>query len=225
MMRKIWIAIVLVVLCIGVCGCMSDQKQNQAETTRERALEYLYSNYEDIFTAEAYSASNWAYKYESVTFTSEKYPGTTIEVRVHQNEDNSVTIVDNYFHSYMRQDATDYSKSLLGTNAVSVKVRFPNSIWSNNLAGAKTFAQWKELGNCEMDVFVITKEVLSQSEQTAFAETLVLEKITGMITFFTTSDAALLADYTLDDVLNNQSKLTQSKSQYYVNSKTGIQKK
>lgn len=225
MMRKIWIAIVLVVLYIGVCGCMSDQKQNQAEITRERALEYLYSNYEDVFTAEAYSASNWAYKYESVTFTSEKYPGTTIEVRVHQNEDNSVTFVDNYFHSYMRQDAIDYSKSLLGTNAVSVKVRFPNDIWSNNLASAKTFAQWKELGNCEMDVFVITKEVLSQSEQTAFAETLVLEKITGMITFFTTSDAALLADYTLDDVLNNQSKLTQSKSQYYVNSKTGIQKK
>ena len=225
MMRKFWIAILLVVLCIGVCGCMSNQKQNQAETTRERALEYLRSNYEDVFTAQAYSANNWAYRYESVTFTSKKYPGATVEVRVYQNEDNSVTFVDNYFHCYMMQDAVDYSKSLLGTNTVSVKVRFSNSIWSDDLVDAKSFTQWKELGNCEMDVFVIAKEALSQNEQTAFMETLVLEKITGMVTFFTTSDAELLVDYTLDDVLNNQSKLIQSRSQYYVNSITGIQKK
>ena len=225
MMRKFWIAIVLVVLCIGACGCMSDSTKDVAEGTRDKAQAYLESKYDDTFTVKAFAAGGWAYPYDSVTFTSQKYSGAIVEVRGYQDENGETVFVDNYYRLDMMQDAVAYCKGMFNSGAISVRVRFPNSVWSDKLAGAETFTQWRGHGTCEMDIFVITAEALSESEQMTFSEAIAEDEIYGLITFFTTDDKELLVDCTLDDILNNQGKLIQSQSRYYINFKFEIQKK
>lgn len=204
---------------------MSDSTKEVAEGTRDKAQAYLENKYNDTFTVKAFTSAGWAYPYYSMTFTSQKYSGATVEVRGYQDENGETVFVDNYFRLDMMQDAVAYCKSMFSNGAVSVRVRFPNSVWSDKLAGAETFAQWREHETCEMDIFVITAEELSESEQMTFSEAIAEDKICGLITFFTTDDKALLADYALNDILNNQGKLVQSQNRYYINYKFEIQKK
>lgn len=221
--KQLSLLLVTLIMIMGVCGCMSNNKQNSAETMREIALEYLNGTYEDTFTAEGYSSSSWAYEYSSITFTSAKYPDSIIEVRAYKNDDNSYTFKDNYFKCYMLSDGEAYYKGLLETNDCSVKVRFPSTIWSDELAGATSFNDWKNQGNCTADVFVITNVELSDNVKNTFVNSVASDKIAGTITFLTTSDAELLANRQLDDILNNQSELTESKSEYFVNSNFDVE--
>lgn len=207
-----------VILMMGVSGCMSNNKENSAEEMKGLALEYLDQTYSDTFTAKGYSASNWAYPYSSITFSSEKYPESTVEVRAYKDDQGVITWKDNYFHLYMMDEATEYYTRELDMSEANVKVRFPNSVWSDELAGATSFLTWMEQGTCMADVFIITKEEVPDEDKDAFVHRVASDHIAGTITFFTTTDDHSLAEWSLDEILNHQGDVIGSTKAYFINS-------
>lgn len=207
-----------VIMVMGVSGCMSNNKNYSAEEMKTLALEYLEQTYSDTFTARGYTASNWAYPYSCITFSSEKYSGSVVEVRAYRDEQGVITWKDNYFHLYMMDEATEYYTRQLNMSEANVKIRFPNSVWSDELEGASSFLTWMEQGTCMADVFVITREEVPDVEKDAFVHRVASDHIAGTITFFTTTDDRLLAEWSLDEILNHQGDVIRSTKAYFINS-------
>lgn len=195
---------------------MSNKNSNTAEIMRDKAMEYLNSKYNDTFTAEGYSSSSWAYEYSSITFKSMNYPSNIVEVRVYKNDDDSYTFKDNYFKCYMYEGAVIFFNGLI--KDAEVKVQFPNTIWSDELAGATSFSEWQTKGNCKVDAYFITLNELSSDEKNSIVEKVAEQNISGTVTFITTEDESKLSNHSLDDILNNQEKLISSKDDYFINS-------
>lgn len=215
---KIICLILVIFLNLGVCGCMIDNKKITAENMRDNALDYLNTNYDDTFAEKGYSSCNWAYDYSIVTFTSEKYDDAFVEVRAYKNQDGSYTFKDNYFHFYMQNDAELYFTEFLNEiNPLTIKVRFPNTIWSDELDGAFSFNEWKAKGKCSIDVYFITQYEIETSIQKEVVNKIAFEKITGLVTFLSTDEINSLKNETLDDILNNQNDFIKSKKDYYIN--------
>lgn len=195
---------------------MSKDKNNAAEIMREKATEYLNKKYNDTFTAEGYTSSNWAYDYSSITFTTKSFPSSIVEVRAYKNADNSYTFKDNYFKSFMNNDAVDFFKEFL--KDAEVKVRFPNTIWSDELGGASTFSEWQSIGNCTVDSYFITNNTLSDDVMNSIVESIAKQNVSGTVTFITTAYENKLKSEDLDNILNNQDKFISEKYEYYINS-------
>ena len=201
---------------------MSNNENNSAEVMREKAMEYLNGKYNDTFTAEGYSSSNWSYEYSSVTFKSKNYPSSVVEVRAYKNDDNSYTFKDNYYKSFMHDGAVIFFEGLL--KEAEVKVQFPNTIWSDEIDGASSFSEWQSVGNCKVDCYFITTTELSNNEMDSIVENIATQKVSGTITFITTEDTNKLASETIDEILNNQEKYILSKCDYFINSDFNIEK-
>ena len=211
-------------MIMGVCGCMSNNRQNSAEEMQDNALTYLTNKYDDNFTSKGYSPSNWAYEYSSITFISEKYPDSVVEVRAYKNDDGTYSYQDNYFKCFMYDEAVAYFKSIVvGVYPLTVKVRFPSTVWSDELNNASSFTEWKANGNCTADVFFITHQNLSDEDKNKVVHNIADNNISGTITFFTTSNGNNLLDEPLDDILNNQSSFIEGKCEFYINSKFEIE--
>lgn len=195
---------------------MSKDKKNTAEIMREKATEYLNKKYNDTFTAEGYTSSNWAYDYSSITFTPKSFPSSIVEVRAYKNADDSYTFKDNYFKCLMNNDAVDFFKDFL--KDAEVKVRFPNTIWSDELGGASSFSEWQSIGNCKVDSYFITNNILSDDVMNSIVESIAKQKVSGTVTFITTADENKLRSEDLDNILNNQDKFISEKYEYYINS-------
>lgn len=201
---------------------MFNNKQNSAEEMRENALSYLVSKYnDDHFTSESYSSSNWAYEYSSITFFSEKYPNSVIEVRAYKNDDGTYSYQDNYFKCFMYDEAVAYFENFISVEPVTVKVRFPSTVWSDELNNASTFSEWRDSGKCTVDVFFITQQDLYDKDKVV--HNIADNNISGSIMFFTTSSSNNLLDESIDNILNEQSSFIESKSEFYINSKFEIE--
>ena len=224
-LKYILLVLVTIFIMIGVCGCMKENDKNvQEEKIKREALEYLNSNYLDTFTANVYTSNNWAYEYESITFTSEKFPDGVVEVRVNKSEDGKYYFKDNYYHFYMLDSAINYGKSLVMEEDVVVKARFLNSVWSDELSGAQSFEEWKTQGTAYVDFFIITGTPLASGIQENIVSKIATDKVSGTIVFVVTNDKDFLQDITLDDILNNQSDYVVSKNEYYIDSNFKIEK-
>jgi hypothetical protein len=191
---------------------------NRAEKMRDLAYNYLNENYDDTFVAKGYSSENWAYDYATITFGSKKYAEALIEVRAYKNEDDTYSFKDNYFRYDMNADAVKYLEDRLGLQGARIKMRFPGSVWSDDLAGAKNFIEWKNQGTCTIDVYVLTQEELVEENMVAFVNAIAANKISGSISFCWVKTMDAVADIGLDDFLNNQAAYIQSKREYYINS-------
>ncbi len=203
---------------------MSNKKQNSAEEMRDKALSYLTSKYDDNFTSKGYSSSNWAYEYSSITFISEKYPDSVVEVRAYKNDDGTYSYQDNYFKCYMHDEAVAYFESIVvGVEPLTVNVRFPSTVWSDELNNATSFDEWRANGNCTVDVFFITQQELTDNEKDKVVNDVANSSVSGTVTFCTTSNSDNLLDKQLDDILNNQSSYIESKSEFYINSNFEIE--
>lgn len=203
---------------------MSENKTNSSEEMRDKALSYLNSKYDDNFTSKGYSSSNWAYEYSSITFVSEKYPESVVEVRAYKNDDGTYSFQDNYFKCFMYDEAVEYFESIVdGVDPLTVKVRFPSTIWSDELNNATSFNVWKSNGNCTVDVFFITQQELTDEEKNTVVHNIAGNSVSGTITFLTTSNSNNLVDQQLDDILNNQDSFIESKSEFYINSQFEIE--
>lgn len=216
---KVAICLMLIIAtAIGACGCMeTNHKDTLAEEIRTDALAYLNNNYSDTFTAKLFTSSNWAYEYESITFTSQKYPDAIVEVRVYRNDDGTYRFKDNYYHCYMMDSTVCYGKSLFAEENAVVKVRFANTVWSDKLNGARSFEEWVAQGSARADFFVITGNALSADEQTEIVEKIANDKVCGYVTFFVTAEENLLQDMSLDEILNQQSKFVAGENKYFIN--------
>lgn len=222
--KRFLLLLITIFIMIGVCGCMETKNKDVlAEEIRTEALAYLNNSYSDTFTAKVFTASNWAYEYESITFTSEKYPEAIVEVRVYKNDDGTYRFKDNYFRCYMNDSAVNYGKTIITGEYAVVKVRFPNTVWSDELAGAQSFEEWKAKGFARADIFVITQKAFSKDAQTEIASKVAKDKVLGSVVFIVTNDENLLQDKTLDEILNNQSKFVVSKNDYYIDSNFEIE--
>lgn len=222
--KRFLLLLITIIIMMGVCGCMETKNKDVlAEEIRTEALAYLNNSYSDTFTAKVFTASNWAYEYESITFTSEKYPDAIVEVRVYKNDDGTYRFKDNYFHCYMNDSAVTYGKAIVAEENAVVKVRFPNTVWSDELAGTQSFEEWKTQGAACADIFVITQNALSGDAQAEIAGKVAKDKVLGSVVFIVTNDENLLQDKTLDEILNNQSKFVVSKNDYYINSNFEIE--
>lgn len=222
--KQLFLLSIALILIIGVCECMSNNKKNKAEEMRDFALSYLQSRYDDTFTAKGYSSSNWAYEYSRITFFSQKHPGFLIEVRAFENDDGTYYYTDNYFKCFMLDDAVAYFDSIVKDfEPITVKVRFPSTIWSDELNNADSFNQWKSTGNCRVDVFFITQQDLSEDEKSTVVHSIADSNISGMITFLVTNRNDNLIDQHLDDILNNQNSYVESESRFYIRSNFEIE--
>ena len=203
---------------------MSNNKQNSAEKMRDNALSYLNGKYDDSFTSKGYSSSNWAYEHSSITFISERYPDAVVEVRIYKNDDGTYSYQDNYFKCYMHNEAVAYFERIVdGVEPLTVKVRFPSTVWSDELNNAASFDEWRTNGNCMVDVFFITQQELTDNEKDNVVNDVASSSISGTVTFCTTSSSDNLLDKQLDDILNNQSSCIESKSEFFINSNFEIE--
>lgn len=195
---------------------MNGKKINSAEKMKEIALAYLSDHYDDHFSALGYSSSNWAYKYSSIRFMSQKF-SEPFEVHVYKNDDETYSFEDNYFHLYMMPDAISFFQSLADEIGVyTVRVRFPYALWSDGSDLYSNFKKLKNNGKCETDVFYITNIVLTDIQMKNIASKIASENITGSVYFLVTNDSELLVSYTLHDILNDMGTLVTSTYEYHI---------
>ena len=218
-LKRTLIVVITALLLIGVCGCAKTKnKETLAEEMQAEALAYLNDRYTDTFTPNVYTSSNWAYEYESITFTSGKYPRTSVEVRAYKNNDGTYRFKDNYFRCDMMDGAISYGKSLIEENPAVVKARFPNTVWSDELDGAISFEEWKAQGTACVDLFVITGYAFSTDVQEGIVSKAAEDKVCGSVVFIITDDENLLSGKTLDEILNNHNKFVVGKNTYTIES-------
>ncbi len=217
MNKRIPLLFMVAIIMMGVCGCMTNNRSNSAESVRDSALSYLCGKYNDTFVAKGYSDSNWAYDYAAVTFFSEKFPEELVEVRVYKNEDGTYRFEDNYFRFSMADSAVCYLESLLEHKGIVIKVRFPGNIWTDDIGDAKTFCDWKNQGTCVMDIYVLSDVELAKEIRTDFVSAIASDKIRGSVDFCVVKSLDSTTTVNLDVILNNQVEYVLSKDQYYIN--------
>lgn len=227
LMKKIVLSCIALIIILGGSGCMkTNNAENNAENMKSIALEYLQKAYpKDDFKPKGFTPSSWAYEYASVTFTSSNYNDSVIEVRVYKNNDDLFSCKDNYYQCVMKEEAEKhFAKKMENNSLITVKVRFPNSVWSDELTKFDTFDDWILSGKCYLDVFYITNEIISDNDMDNILNKIASEKIYGTISFMTASIEGL--DKTnLDDILNNQNTMVSSNIQFTISSDYKISKK
>lgn len=220
--KILFLLLMIGILMIGVCGCMDNK--NLAERMKDLALDYLTRSYDDSFVAKSFSTENWAYNYSTVIFYSEKYDEAQIEVRIYKNEDGSYMFRDNYFRYFLQAEAVEWFGEFFTDENVVIKIRFPGSVWSDDLAGAKTFLDWKNTGCCVVDVYVFCENDLLEEKKNDFVGLMVSEKIQGNVSFCGVLEINNISNISLDEILNNQARFIESKSKYHIDNTFEVEK-
>ena len=191
-------------------------RQNEAEALREKATGYLEAKYQDRFHAISYSAKSWAYPYARIIFTSDLFADAEVEVRAYLNEDGSYRFVENYYQLRFYADALRYIEGKIReVDPLTVKLRFPADVWSDELGDASSFAEWLAAGSCALDAFVITQTELSAEKQASIVNSLASDGLLrGTMAFITTSERDTLRDYPLSRILNDQKNLIDTIQEY-----------
>lgn len=187
------------------------------QANQELTLEYLnntYSNQNDTFTLiscgyDMYSGSN-----ERCYFKSEKYND---EITVYITRyDDKYRLEDNYFKLHMKEDAKNYFNNIVNQYAkAETKIRFSNLRLTNG--EYLYFEDFIGSGDCHVDVYFISNSEVESDDINSILNNIANDKIYGSFNFITTNDTNLLTDYTLDEILNNQSELFVSKEDYDIN--------
>lgn len=217
--KQLFLLLISLILVMGVCGCMSD---NKAEKIKDKALEYLNDNYDDTFTALGYSDGDWAYDYSTVNFTSKKY-SASVEVRVYE-ENGIYSFKDDYFKLIMNDDAEKYFKEIAmkyGYVSIGVKVRFV-SLGTSDIDAYKPFSEYVTNGKCNMEVYYICNEPFSEVEIKEILADICNTKIMGNFRFLTTTDIHLLSQYSISEIVNEKADTITEKQSYSINSRYEI---
>ncbi len=203
-----------VILLMGVCGCMTEPI-NRAEQVKGLVLDYLNERYDDSFSAQAYSAESWAYRYESMSIASAKYDAF-FTVRVFTDHETPV-LIDNYYHLFMQSDAEEFFQIVAADFATAVKVRFQESIWSDELAGSESFADYVKSGLCDIDVFFLTNKDLAGLAAEERVQALAESKIRGTFKFIRLKPKALTMDLTVSQLYRDYAELVQEERSFFIN--------
>lgn len=191
---------------------MNDRKKSPEEI-RDICLEYLKSKYEDTFTAKGFFAKKWANEYSAITFSSAKYPDEIVEVRAYGLGGDECRCKDNYFKCFMRDEAMNYFSDIDKDLPGRIIVRFPGSVWSDELAGISSFVQWVSSGKCLIDVFVILDQMITEERMIEYTKEVIKGNISGMVSFIVLKNNESIG-MDLDGILNNQGELVESKRDF-----------
>lgn len=233
--KKFISLIFMITIPLSLTGCMGSIKipkftkingsavkilhgtEEEAKLWTDTVLEYLNSNYTDTFTPKTFNKSSW-YDWEfDMTFTSARFPDDVIEVNI-DNGSNSLRITENYYRYLMMDDAVKYGESIMQNKVASVKAHFHDEIWSDDLEGAKTFAEWNNKGTVVVDYHFITREPLTEKEQYDIVNKLAADKVGGCVHFYSTNDSELLKDLTVEDLDKVGWDIREGKGSEYANS-------
>lgn len=216
--KQLFLLLISLILIMGVCGCMSNNKSNKAEETKDKALEYLNANYEDAFKALGYSDGDWAYDYSTVNFASEKY-SESVEVRVYE-ENGTYSFTDDYFKLYMENDAVTYFKNIVSKfgKECEIKVRFTSPELPASLNTKATFFDYVASAKCNLEVYIISGSAFDESNITAILTEICDAKIMGNFRFTVTNDKELLSAYSISEIINDKADGVIEKKSYSINS-------
>lgn len=195
---------------------MKDSKSNGAEEAKRIALEYLNDNYNDTFTAIGYTSNNWAYNYESIRFNSQKY-GDAVEVRIY-NENGDTTFKDDYFKLTMKADAEDYFAAIAYKYGykTETKANFAFFELPNGIDGNSKFSEFVATGKCDIEVYYISSSAFDEYSISSILNDVCNAKIMGYFRFIETNDSSLLAQYSIDEIVNEKSDSIISKQSYTI---------
>lgn len=211
------IVVCVIVVFISISIWTKDDNNVSDEQTKEKlSLEYLnntYSKQSDTFTFVSCGYDLVPGSNDKCFFESEKYND---EITVYLSKvDNEYHFADNYFKLYMKEDAENYFNNIVKqyVNA-ETKLRFSTAKFSNQ---ELDFDDYISSGECSVDVYFISNKEVDSDDINSILNNIANDKIYGSFNFITTNDTTLLADYTLDEILNNQIELFVSKEVYDIN--------
>lgn len=217
-MRKIVFLLLSLLILMGMNGCMTSNKTNEAEMMKTVALEYLNKNYEDSFTALGYSDNSWAYDYSVVNFKSNKY-SDNVSVRIY-DKNGIKSFTDDYFKLSMKEDAENYFEAIATAHgyAAETKVRFLSSTLPSDMDNHALFSDYVASGKCNIEVYFIFNSPFSKKAVSEILSEICAAKIMGNIKFVVTSDKELLSQYSIDEIINLQNSKVLDKQSYSISS-------
>lgn len=194
---------------------MPATNMNRAERYRKRALEYLTSAYDDSFAALSYSDSSWAYRYRTVFFRSKRY-GADVEVHIDENDDGAAIFADNYYRLAFKESAESFF-TYDENAAYTVKVRFPDSVWSDELSGIDDFRGYLSAGKA-IDVFYLCKGEWSRDGISQLVDRFCQAAGNGRVEFFRIkdTDSLDLNACEIDEIFSHYAELVVEHEKYTV---------
>lgn len=190
--------------------------QNAVEELKDQALAYLNENYNDTFLPVYFEGKNWAYSYDTISFTSEKYNGKSLYV-YHNRTDTSV-FVDNYFTLTMQYDAEEYFLKLLdmSDDDIFCRVNIDNPYRTDDLPANVTFLEYLSEGEIMLDIYFFSDNEIPKDLQEGFLSKMIEHKINAGVQFnVVRGNTVEMTQTSLDDILNNENMILITK-QYLI---------
>lgn len=212
-MKRIVITLLCILIMLDASSCTKSNQVNSIEKTKDEALSYLNSLYDDTFSPVSHEGKSWAYDYESIYFSSQKYNDQIVSV--YKDIADDTEFVDDYFKLRMDDEAEQYFLTF-STNVVkniATKVHFSNQYRPTNIAADADFEEYLSSGEAHMDIYFFTNEEISIQDQQGIVSNIASqEKSYGGVTFITSEDSLdQIRSTKLDDLL--------STTKYYVKRK------
>lgn len=210
--KKLILIFFSAILTLETSGCIF----NKEPSTKELALQYLSSKYNDNFTLCGYLSKSWAYSYETITYYSEKY-SDKVTVYVYGDK-GDYSYKDNYYMLSMKDDAQNYFEKFPQKYGYSIetKVKFiPSEIY--NINGNDPFEKYAKSEKCMADVYFICKSNYSNNDMEAIIKDICNSKIMGSVYFWVTNDNNLLSQYDLDYIFNYKMDSVLDEQYYSIN--------
>ena len=217
MKKRIAVMLLTGLLILSMAGGGCGKEGKTPEEMKELAQEYLNLNYNDTFTAKGYSPVSWAYPYASLRFASQKYPDEVVEVRIYE-EDGSVSLKDNYFRYAMKEDAEEAFGEIVAeyeSDAV-IKVSFVEQTLPDGLPPQADFKTYAAMGECRLDLYIITDAELGEEIQQMILKKVQEEKIQGNVRFLVVDDLQLFGESSISDIVNEQYDHVLSQKDYSI---------
>ena len=184
---------------------VNNTPQNKAEQIKGEAIAYLSNNYADNFNPVGYEGKSWAYNYDTVSFSSEKYNGQNFNV--YRFDGEPVIFTDDYFKLVMNEDASQCFADVIKESffdAVVVKIQFNGQYRLEELPPNASFSDYLSIENKNIDLFYFTNTAVSSEIQETLVSEIVNKRFNGNISFIVTDEAIeSMQSSSLDSLLNS----------------------
>lgn len=117
--------------------------EEQIINAEEKALKFLYENYDDTFTPVLFRGESWAYAHSEAVFRSGKFR-KNVTVRITE-DDGKLRMVDNYRRLLIEEDIVNSFSVLVGKE-YAVLPDLPSNFWSQEHEEIKSFSDYALAG-------------------------------------------------------------------------------
>lgn len=204
MIKKISILFIAAstVLCTG-CSLRKYQLTRPGNVTKV-AQEYLEEKYGVDFTAISVTQNDWysMSMYRNANFKTDAFPYDYTSVSVWFDPDNNYEceLEDDYYECYMREDATDYVKDVLGSDLdgcnLIMSVKDVDPVPDSYI----TFAEAHGNNDIFIDICIFSQSPLGEEKETEIMQKVADARLHGFVKFFVTADGDLLEGYDYGEI-------------------------